>query len=114
DGLDGDGQQGGKALDDDDEGLAVRLAGGQVAQHRARLPRGVFPLPLLVTARGGRWGPAARRPRASPEQWWSSSTPTAGTLAAGTLTAGTGTAGPSWPSPGRAGPASATGRHRCW
>ena len=32
--LDGDGQAGGQALDDDHERLAVRLAGGEVAQHR--------------------------------------------------------------------------------
>ena len=32
--LDRDRQQGGETLDDDDEGLAVGLAGGQIAQHR--------------------------------------------------------------------------------
>ena len=40
DGVDRDGEPGGEALDDDDEGLAVGLSGGQVAQHRANLPGG--------------------------------------------------------------------------
>ena len=33
-----DGQPGGQALDDDDEGSAVGLSGGQEAQHTATLP----------------------------------------------------------------------------
>ena len=33
--LDGEGQPGGQALDDDEQGLAVALAGGQEAQHAA-------------------------------------------------------------------------------
>ena len=38
--LDGDGQAGGQALDDDDQGLAVGLAGGEEAQHGPMLPGG--------------------------------------------------------------------------
>ena len=38
--VDGDGQAGGQALDDHDEGRAVGLAGGQEAQHAANLPAG--------------------------------------------------------------------------
>ena len=48
--LDRDGQPGGQALDDDHERLAVRLAGGEVAQHRP-----------------SRYWPASRAPRAPSE-----------------------------------------------
>jgi hypothetical protein len=57
DGLDRDGKQGRETLDDDDQGLAVGLPGGEVAQHTARVP--ADPPPTLAEAVSG---PASRLP----------------------------------------------------
>ena len=40
--LDRDGQAGGQALDDDDEGLAVGFAGGEEAEHPGMVPARPF------------------------------------------------------------------------
>jgi hypothetical protein len=58
--LDGDLEPGGQALDDDDEGLAVRLAGGEEAQHPGEATGGARPVRPRPPAHHGGIGPLAR------------------------------------------------------